>query len=81
LTEEQLQQDARIKFRCRRGMLELDSKLQEFYASRYHQLDSDQKNNFEELLEETDPDLYRWLIGMEEPSAEPFKSLVKQIRG
>ena len=73
-------QAARVKWRLRRGMLELDALFHRFYHQEFDQLDSKQKDLFEKLLEETDADLYRWFIGMEEPDDDEFKSLVEKIR-
>lgn len=69
-----------IRWRCRRGMLELDQLLHRFFDSEYHNLNDEEKRCFSELLELPDPQLYRWLISMETPSNKQVKSLINKIK-
>ncbi|OGT31116.1 MAG: hypothetical protein A3E87_04335 [Gammaproteobacteria bacterium RIFCSPHIGHO2_12_FULL_35_23] len=70
----------RLKWQCRRGMLELDLFLQNFLEGSYNKLPQKDQGLFAELLSNTDQDLYAWLTGQEEPSNEAFKRMVKLIR-
>ena len=54
--------DNRIKWACRRGMLELDIFLMTFFEKRYPTLSLAQKEKFACFLEESDADLYVWLM-------------------
>ncbi len=47
---------------CRRGMLELDLVLLNFLYKRYYDLDLDLKNDFYNILFESDNNLYIWII-------------------
>ncbi|MDT8364222.1 MAG: succinate dehydrogenase assembly factor 2 [Nitrosomonas sp.] len=49
---------ARIRWRCRRGMLELDIVLQRFLEKHYAQLSESQYREFETLLSLPDHDLW-----------------------
>lgn len=71
---------ARLSWRCRRGMLELDLILQEFIENRLHNLSDEELVSFESLLTATDPELYAWLMGHNEPPEKEFKALVAYIR-
>ena len=48
----------RIRWRCRRGMLELDIVLQGFVDKRYMQLNKDELQQFDTLLDLPDNDLW-----------------------
>jgi len=58
---------ARMVWRCRRGMKELDLILLGWLASRYEQASAMQREQFERLLELPDPLLARYLMGRERP--------------
>jgi antitoxin CptB len=51
-------EDDRIRWRCRRGLLELDLVLSKFLNTRYPQLTERQKIVFKELLDYPDNDLW-----------------------
>ena len=71
--------DGRLRWKCRRGMLELDVLFERFLAQGYDQLNDAERGLFESLLEEPDPVIYNWLLGHEQ--AEPrFEGLVGKIR-
>ncbi len=53
----------RLRWKCRRGMLELDAWLAGFVDEVYPGLDAEQQAAFARLLDEEDPDLYDWLTG------------------
>lgn len=67
-----------IKWRCRRGVLELDVILTRFLEQKYEGLSEDALNEFYALLELPDPLLQQWLIYGETPD-EPFKKIVALI--
>ena len=54
---------ARLKWACRRGMLELDVLFLPFVEQGFDQLSSEQQETFERLLTCDDPDLFAWLMG------------------
>ncbi|WP_035385115.1 succinate dehydrogenase assembly factor 2 [Ferrimonas futtsuensis] len=56
---------ARLKWACRRGMLELDVLLEPFVEKHYLSLDQQQKVQFERLLTCDDPDMFAWFMGHE----------------
>ncbi len=69
----------RLRWRCRRGMRELDMVFDRFLAQDYAALDDDSKARFLELLEVTDPELYDWLLGRVAPP-EHFAALVSSLQ-
>lgn len=67
-----------IKWRLRRGMLELDYVLLSFYDACYEDLTAAQKHSFSLLLEEPDPLLLEWLI-YREPCEQQFFEIINLI--
>ena len=54
---------ARVKWACRRGMLELDVILDPFFEECFDTLSDTEKQDFIEFLKCDDPDLFAWLMG------------------
>lgn len=54
---------ARLKWACRRGMLELDVLFIPFVEEAYDHLSAAKQRAFERLLTEQDPDLFAWFMG------------------
>lgn len=75
-----LEQKARLTWRCRRGMLELDLILQRFLAHHLDVLNDEQAALFEDLLTAQDPDLYAWLMGYETPVNKELRQFVTFIQ-
>ncbi|WP_261389440.1 succinate dehydrogenase assembly factor 2 [Ferrimonas balearica] len=63
MTPEQHEIIKRLKWACRRGMLELDVLLEPFVEREYLGLAAQQQEDFERLLKEDDPDLFAWFMG------------------
>ena len=72
--------DDRLKWRCRRGLLELDLILQGFLERRFARLDAAEKAIFGELLENPDPELLEWALGRSEPADPRYRAVVRQLR-
>ena len=69
-----------VKWRCRRGMLELDLMLNLFFDEMYHTLALESRLLFQKMLLATDPQLYSWLVGAELPIDQSLQDLVLVIR-
>jgi antitoxin CptB len=70
----------KLRWACRRGMLELDLFLVPFFEHCYETLGPDEKVTFDKLLPHTDPQLLAWLMGNEVTTDESLQSLVEKIR-
>lgn len=57
----------RLRWRCRRGLLELDLWLAHFADAGLERLSDQECAAFEALLQEADTDLLDWLEGREQP--------------
>lgn len=62
-------------------MRELDVLLNQFVESRYEQLTASELDEFDELLEQSDVDLYAWFTGRSTPSSDSLARFVDAIRG
>lgn len=74
-----MMQPNEVRWKCRRGMLELDAILNPFFEQYYSALSPEQKNDFVKLLECSDPDLWAWLSG-KQSADEEFKKIIGFIR-
>ena len=69
----------RIRWRCRRGLLELDLVLTAFLERSYGRLDARQRQLFNELLDQPDNDLLDLALGRCEP-APRYRTVVELMR-
>ncbi|MDP5135240.1 succinate dehydrogenase assembly factor 2 [Rheinheimera baltica] len=69
----------RLRWACRRGMLELDVLLAPFVEAGYDALTLDQKRDFERLLACDDPDLFSWFMGHATSPDPAIQALIKLI--
>ena len=70
----------KLRWQCRRGMLELDVILIPFLEQHFESLEIELQNNFELLLNEADPDLYTWIMGYGECENKSLSAIVEVIR-
>ncbi len=71
---------SRLRWRCRRGMLELDLLLQPFLDSGYEELDEVEQALFLELLELPDQELFEQLMEIKEPEEKELSHVITKIR-
>ena len=69
----------RVRWRCRRGLLELDLVLKAFLEKGYARLGPDGQAAFLELLEQPDNDLLDLAMGRREP-APRYREVVELLR-
>lgn len=70
----------KIRWQCRRGMLELDIVLEKFFDRSFSQLNPTEQQIFIKILNEPDPSLYAWLLGHEIPTDPNYQMIVKKIK-
>lgn len=71
---------SRLRWRCRRGMRELDLLLEHFLGHGYDRLDAAGRQHFETLLECQDDTLFGWFYQGEVPDDAELAALVERIR-
>ncbi|MCW8955782.1 MAG: succinate dehydrogenase assembly factor 2 [Gammaproteobacteria bacterium] len=72
--------DSRLRWRCRRGMLELDLLLNQFLDHGYQKLDKTERNLLDEILDYPDQLLFDLLLGHMPSSNKDISNIVSQIR-
>ncbi len=70
----------RLRWQCRRGLLELDLLFEAFLDKRYSSLSDADKEAFNQLLEHQDQTLQEWLLGKTSPENEAMLRMVRLIR-
>jgi antitoxin CptB len=68
-----------FRWRCRRGMKELDFVLNGFLDQCWDDLSHQDKQLLDDILEQQDMLLWYWFSGQEQPQDPAIKSLVKRI--
>ena len=70
----------RLRWRCRRGMRELDQLLTRYLDRRWPQASDEERGVFLRLLDCEDDRLWRWFLGHETASDAALDTLVQRIR-
>ena len=73
-------QFSRLRWSCRRGMLELDTILAPFFEEEYCGLTDSLQLDFQRLLECSDLELYRCLLRAEQPADSSLQNILGVIR-
>jgi len=68
----------RIRWQCRRGLLELDLWLSRLVSTHYEHLDAAARQDLKELLENPDQLLLSWFQGQQQPP-EHLKKLIRLV--
>lgn len=71
---------ARLRWRCRRGMKELDLVLLRYLEQDYPQASPVDRDAFARILELQDPDLFGYLVGRDTPAEASLRHVVARIR-
>lgn len=69
----------RLRWRCRRGTRELDQLLGWWLDVRYAEASTDLRRAFAELLEQQDPQLWDWLVGLGAPTDSGQAAVIDEI--
>ena len=69
-----------MRWKCRRGMLELDLLLKDFLEQGYAELDAAGRRRFDGILDYPDAVLLDWLMGRIQPTDKDVAHLIAQIR-
>jgi antitoxin CptB len=70
----------RLRWRCRRGMRELDQLLERWLEREWAQSPESERGLFLRLLDCEDDRLWRWFMGFEHPDDAALASMVERIR-
>ena len=70
---------ARLRWRCRRGMRELDQLLLRYLDREWESASDEQRAVFLRVLDSEDDKLWRWVMGRERPEDADVHALVRRI--
>ena len=70
----------RLRWKCRRGMRELDQLLTRYLDRDWRQSSDEQRGVFLQLLDTEDDKLWHWVMGHESPTDAALDTLVQHIR-
>ena len=70
----------RLRWRCRRGMRELDQLLERWLEREWRQSPDALRGDFRRLLDSEDDRLWKWFLGHERPDDDALDALVQRIR-
>ena len=69
----------RLRWHCRRGMLELDVLLIPFLEDRFRTLSLQDQQRFEKLIAEEDQDIFSWMMRSAVPEDAELQCIVEII--
>jgi antitoxin CptB len=73
------QELGRLRWRCRRGMKELDLLLTRYVDSHYSAASEDDRATFRQLLDAQDTELYGYFLGRLTPPTAALTTLIDQL--
>lgn len=71
----------RLRWQCRRGMLELDYLLRDFLDQVYPDLTAEEQALFVRMLDIEDRQLLAWLVGDSEPDEPEVGRMIGRMQG
>ena len=71
---------ARLRWRCRRGMRELDVMLTRYLERVWDTASPSERDAFTQLVELQDPELFGYLVGRNTPDEDAQRAVVACIR-
>ncbi len=71
---------SRLRWKCRRGMREMDILMGRFLDRGYDGLDEAGRAAFERLLDLPDQDILQWLWSGDDPADPQLADLMRQMR-
>jgi antitoxin CptB len=69
----------KLRWRCRRGMRELDILLTRYVDEEFHAASPADQSAFRRLLESGDPVIYAYCLGQERPTSPELAALIDRI--
>ena len=71
---------ARILWRCRRGMKELDELFERYMRVRYDNAPEEEQRDFARLLDLHDPEIFAYILGRKTPEDSSLIDVIARIR-
>lgn len=71
--------DARLRWRLRRGMKELDVLFERYFTSRYPAAAAGEQKAFADLIQREDPEILQWIMG-QAPVPLEFGDVIRKLQ-
>ena len=71
---------SRLRWQCRRGMLELDELLQSYLDQSYADAEANEQNAFRALLKLSDQEIFDYFFGALAPLDPELRNVIQHIR-
>ena len=75
-----MSEKSELRWRCRRGMKEVDVLLLNYLERHYATAPAEERRLFADLLEWQDPQLHAYVIGLETPTDPAVVQVIGKIR-
>lgn len=72
--------NARLRWQCRRGMLELDELLRSYLDRRYAHADANERDAFHALLKYPDQQIFDFFFSALSPTDPKLRNVIEHIR-
>ena len=72
--------EKQLKWRCRRGVRELDVLFDRFLQDHHANLSDENKTAFEQLLDVQDPVIMDWLFDRSRPDAQNLENIIEVLQ-
>lgn len=72
--------EAKLRWRCRRGIREFDILFNYFLDNKYPKLTKEQQCWFHQIVEEQDPVIMDWLFKRSEPQESGLKWIIEKLQ-
>ena len=80
MTEEISLEERKVIYRARRGLKEIDVYFDPYVKNYYLKADAEEKEMFNELVAQEDPDLLDWFMEVSEPPRPELKDFIKKLK-
>jgi antitoxin CptB len=71
---------SKLLWRCHRGMREMDILFQNYLNRYYDDLSKEEKDIFDNFLNEIDNDIYAWIMDRDSPETPGYEKIVSQLK-
>ena len=80
MSDKDTQEIGKLRWKCRRGMKELDVLLEGYLKTQDQTASEAEQGAFRALLDEQDPVLYAYVMGRGQPAAEDQRRVIESLR-
>ncbi len=70
---------SRLKWRCRRGMKELDLLLERYLDNHYAEAEASEQQAFQDVLDLQDPQLFDYITERDTPSDPAMAQVIRKL--